>query len=145
MSLGEICMKANVELLTEDEGRQKIIALLDSGEWWAIPWLNDRAPDVSILIEERYYATGEAAGDFLAMMLPAVTMTFGHKRRMSAEQLADILHSQPMRPPLTRDELAEGLKKRDIVIVMPTDTRGQDETALRAFAWNEWLKAGRVA
>lgn len=82
----------SVGLFTEQEGRAKVRDMIDSREWWIVPYVSPVATDMCMAIESKYYS-GEASADSEAMMLgrpDLFAIMFFRKTRMSKAQLAKI-------------------------------------------------------
>lgn len=82
-----------VMLLDSSESKDKIREYMDSHEWWVLPLVTEESSLLSAEIEERFY-DGAANDDFHATWLPIaglVAVIFANKRRMSAQQLAELL------------------------------------------------------
>jgi hypothetical protein len=128
-----------MELMDEAQARAWVHGMLDSREWWVIPWLNGRVWEVSLAIEERYYGGG-GDGDFIALQGP-VSITAGRKSRMSSGELGEILSEvMGMR---SATEWAETLETQDILVVLdPGEDMSQQVLAIAA--WHEWVM-GRVS
>lgn len=85
----------SVALLTEDETRGLIRRYLDSFDWWVFPIVTARGSEFMIEIETTHY-TGKANADFEMFMLGipgCFTLALAHKRRMSIDQLSELLQS----------------------------------------------------
>jgi hypothetical protein len=118
-----------IDVLTEDDGRQRMWQMAQTREWWIIPWVSEAASDLSVEIERRFYS-GEANADFeLFMCNPlgyASAVAFARKSRASPADIAALVGQ-----PIASDE-------HDILIAGYPDER--DRAALRAFAWAQDLE-----
>lgn len=135
-----------MELMTEEEARATMLAMIDSREWWVIPWLHSRCYELCSRVEQRHY-TGKASADFLIVygfvagaMVPTV---FAKKRRMGPRAFGRILAECMADKDI--DRWAELVTTQDVIIVCPDDTTGEAE-AVRTVAhlWHEWV-IGRLS
>ena len=118
-----------MEFLTEDETRDKIRDMINSWEWWIFPNVSESSVHLSAMVEETYYR-GDANGDFHIMLFPMSGMgaiSFAHKRRMSAEQLAAIAGR----------DVARTLKQQDIVVAL--DVEDEEDQAAAVMQWHAWV------
>jgi hypothetical protein len=102
----------------EEDAGKMLDARIDSGEWWIFIGSSDALSE----IEEQFYS-GAASADFTILLGPPVgqlkkffpgetrllPITFAHKRRVSAEQLAAFVNN------LGRPVTASDLEQRDII------------------------------
>jgi hypothetical protein len=126
-----------MELMTEDDARQRVQAMIVSRDWWVIPWLNEEAGDLSLEIEREYYR-GEANADFVLITAP-VPMSFARKHRMPERALAALMARLCSRYALTVKQWSEILKTQDVLITILDDGPGRREGWAAALAWHNWV------
>ncbi len=129
----------SISLLTEDESRAQIRALIESKDWWVIPMLTERALDFCYEIEKRYY-TGRASADCELYMGPPVSVMFFRKSRMSAHRLAGLLAPKGKQ----RSERKESLKERDILFLAEEEDQISEMEEKALLWWHEWVM-GRLS
>ena len=122
-----------MELMTEDEARQRIRGYADSRDWWIIPYVSEAAASVAAEVERRYY-TGKANADFVILMGP-YTAAFAHKRRMSAETLGALMGE--LSSAMTADEWSRALRAQDVIVVLDEEDDVGGVAAVLAF--NRWV------
>ena len=132
-----------MELLGEDEVKEKMRGMVSSRDWWVIPWIGPESGDLSTLIEERYY-DGPANRDFQLFTgpLPFATgvciVSFARKSRMSAEELHGLLIESGVDRSLADAILPDG--ERDVLIPVPTtDPETRQRASAYVRAWFRWL------
>src|SRR5262245_12482721 len=113
-----------LDLYTEEKAREQIDAYIKSHEWWVYPHISPDAIDWTAQIEERYYM-GEANADFEIVIHSAPgaigATSFARKTRMSARQLAEILHEIGATDDV--DAQAQALETQDVLILVPVTSR----------------------
>ncbi len=82
-----------------ETAQRRIAEYIKNGRWWVIPSCTKRGNDLMYAIERTFY-WDEASVDFDVMLCPSPTeglgmlgLAFAHKRRMSREQLSDLIQS----------------------------------------------------
>lgn len=135
-------------VFTEQEARAWMWGLIESREWWVLPWISELSGDISGRIERRYYSRGRACDDFQVVMCHpqacgVVGVSFARKRRMTAAQLARLLVTAGAYGE-TAAAVARALRDQDILLTAD----GKSERAwavalLRARAWQAWMQQGR--
>lgn len=128
-----------MELLTEDDVRLLINRAVASRDWWIIPWINELSGDLSLAIEQDYYA-GEANADFVIFTGP-LPVSIAHKSRMPARCLASILASRAVKPIQTVAEWSHALSSQDVIITLPEDEDAQAAAFTLVNAWHDWVIA----
>jgi len=126
-----------MELMLEDDARDRIRRYVESREWWILPYLNRRAGPVITTIEERHYV-GAANADFHVLVGgggPIMGVAFAHKRRMSARQFARILKEAG--DPRKITDLTKFCKTQDVLVVL--EEEDQERGIVAAFLFNAWL------
>lgn len=123
-----------MDVLTEEDAREKQRAMIASREWWVVPLFSDRAMQFSQVLEEQWF-DGAASADFEILIGP-FTVSFARKRRVSAGKLAELLVSCGWDADLRT--LREHLRKHDILIV--SEARDLAPSAQAAvMSWYQWL------
>jgi hypothetical protein len=128
-----------MELLTENDARTRILEMLDSRDWWVIPWLTEAAGDLSLAIEKRYYA-GEANDDFQAIIGP-IMVSAGRKARMSPEQLGELMAEECPGMGKSAAEWTELCQTQDILVALREE--GDVDGIGAMLLWDSWLRAAQ--
>jgi hypothetical protein len=126
-----------VRLLTDTQTRGFIRGLVESRQWWILPWMNQSAAELSMEIERRFYAS-KAEGDFVAFLGPA-PITAARKCRMSREQLADLLAELCTAQGWTSEQWREAIAEHDILVTVG-EADSDSETLAHLMAWHDWLE-----
>lgn len=85
-----------LQLLQEGASGSLLRHRLNSGKWWVIVGAHPMALDLATVLERRHYS-GQANEDFEMLMCirspftPVGFVAFAHKRRATAEQMAQCL------------------------------------------------------
>ena len=120
-------------LVSEEKGRVAMWARLNSGDWWTVPFISNRAIRFCRYIEERYY-TGPASADFEVYLSASCYVAFAHKRRLTVDELERLV------PPISDHVGAT----RDVLILPDGPTRADFHIATsRALAWSDWMMGSR--
>jgi hypothetical protein len=79
-----------MELMTEDDARERVRGYMRGREWWVIPYVTAWGAEIGAEVERRYYE-GTANADFHLMLLGPASIAFAHKRHMNERQYASLL------------------------------------------------------
>jgi hypothetical protein len=126
-----------IELVTEDEVRQRVLNFIAGGEHWTFVLGRGEEATGLTMIEERFYS-GEANEDFSVVFGPMngrmVSMAFGHKRRMTAGNLAELAQELADNPKYeVVAPTKEQLEEKDILFL--AGRKEATELATRFFFW----------
>jgi hypothetical protein len=100
-----------MELMTEDDARERVRGYMRGREWWVIPYVTEWGAVIGDEVERRYY-DGEANADFHLMLWGPASIAFAHKRHMNERQYASLLAE------ITSESVADWasrLRERDVV------------------------------
>lgn len=105
-----------------------ITALINDRQHWVFPWLNvPSSSRLCLMVEQRFYATPEAATDYVAVETDApgliTAVCFARKRRMSPKDLGQIMVEMTRGRGPSPEQWAKALLTQDVVIPL---IEGQD-------------------
>ncbi len=128
-----------LNVITERAALKRLWSLIDSNDWWIIPWISETACELSHTIEESHFA-GDKNAAFVVMTCTRASGVFAvslaHKRHLSVHALARL-----MRDSGAARVTAADLRHQDIIFCFAED---EGHVVLqRGTQWAVWLQAGR--